>query len=807
MTNSVLEAGSRGSIWRRWEPHIHTPGTVLEDRYSKDNEWQSYLDALEAVSPPLRVIGVTDYCITRSYERMKEKKDTGRLQQCDLLFPNIELRLNTGTVKGHFVNIHLLASPEDPDHVAELNRFLGRLRFPAFDDTFACTPTDLVRLGRRADSSKTDEEAALKHGVTQFKVSLDNLLETYRSIDWAKDNIIIAVAGNADGTSGVREASDTTLREEIEKAAHAIFASSLKQRDFWLGEGPASLLELQERYGGPKPCLWGSDAHDLPRVGNPAEDRFCWIKGLAEFDTLRHACQVPERAYICPSPPSMTAASQVIDEVHVDGASWIKTPALALNPGLVTVIGGRGSGKTALVDMIAAGCDSYMESVEKPSFLGRAMEHLSGASVSVKWLSGGDLNPRPLNLPVNRSPDAYPRARYLSQQFVEELCSIEGMPRLIGEIERVIFEAHPSLERDGTVDFEEFLELRAGGYRDARSREEVALASLSDQIGVEMEKTRGVAALKAKVAEKQKLIGRYDNDRKRLLPKGKNKTAERLQDIVAAAEEVRGYLRNFANQKASITGVKNEVQDLRRNRAPETLRVMKDSYRNIRFDDAKWNRFLLKYSGDVDEIISTSDKEVEESTKSWKGKRPSTAIDDSGAFVSRTAELTKLPLAILEAEIERLEKLLAADKETARKLAAVSKRIAQETNALERLKEKLADSESAIDRAKGLVVNRKEGYIRVFDALLAEERVLNELYAPLVQRLSAAGGTLAKLSFSVTRVADVAKWAKQGEDELFDLRGGPFKGIGSLAKEANSILADAWRTGDPGTVFAAMAKF
>ena len=217
--------------------------------------------------------------------------------------------------------------------------------------------------------------------------------------------------------------------------------------------------------------------------------------------------------------------------------------------------------------------------------------------------------------------------------------------------------------------------------------------------------------------------------------------------------------------------------------------------------------FLLKYSGDVDEIISTSDKEVEESTKSWKGKRPSTAIDDSGAFVSRTAELTKIPLAILEAEIERLEKLLAADKETARKLAAVSKRIAQETNALERLKEKLADSESAIDRAKGLVVNRKEGYIRVFDALLAEERVLNELYAPLVQRLSAAGGTLAKLSFSVTRVADVAKWAKQGEDELFDLRGGPFKGIGSLAKEANSILADAWRTGDPGTVFAAMAKF
>ena len=67
--------------------------------------------------------------------------------------------------------------------------------------------------------------------------------------------------------------------------------------------------------------------------------------------------------------------------------------------------------------------------------------------------------------------------------------------------------------------------------------------------------------------------------------------------------------------------------------------------------------------------------------------------------------------------------------------------------------------------------------------------------------------TLGKLSFSVTRVADVAKWARQGEDELFDLRGGPFKGIGSLEKEANLMLRDAWRTGDSEAVCAAMTKF
>ena len=807
MTDSVSKAGSRGSIWRRWEPHIHAPGTVLADNYPKENGWELYLDALEAVSPPLEAIGVTDYCITRSYERMREEKAKGRLHGCELLFPNIELRLNIGTVRGNFVNIHLLVSPEHPNHVEELNRFLGRLWFSAYDDKFTCTHAELVRLGRRARNAGVDEEAALKHGVTQFKVSLDNLLDTYRSIDWAHDNIIIAMAGNADGTSGVRDAADTTLRREIEKAAHMIFASSLKQRDFWLGNGVASPAELKERYRGPKPCLWGSDAHELGRVGKPEEDRFCWIKGLASFDTLRHACRVPERAYVGSSPPAWTAASQIIDEVRVEDAAWIKTPVLKLNAGLTAVIGARGSGKTALVDMIAAGCSAYVESKENPSFLARASEHLSGSRVVVKWSSGEDSREQQLDSPENRSSDAYPRARYLSQQFVEDLCSIEGMPTLVAAIERVIFKAHPSLERDGAVDFGELLELRAGGYRDARSREETALANISDQIGIEMEKTREIGPLKAKIAEKQKVIEHYEKDRKAFLPKDTQKTGQRLQELLAAAEKVRVYLRSLGHRRASIVGINNEVMDLRQNRAPEALRSMKERYGNVALDDGEWERFLLEYSGDVDGVVAAKSTEMDKSTRTWKGEKPTAAVDDSGAFLAKDANLAGTPLAILEAEIERLEKLAASDKESARKLAAVSKRISEETNALTSLQEKLADCEGARDRAEGLVADRESGYIRVFDALLAEEKVLNELYAPLVKRLSEAGGTLGKLSFSVTRVADVAKWAKQGEDDLFDLRGGPFRSIGSLEKEANLMLRDAWRTGDSWAVASAMTKF
>jgi hypothetical protein len=161
---------------------------------------------------------------------------------------------------------------------------------------------------------------------------------------------------------------------------------------------------------------------------------------------------------------------------------------------------------------------------------------------------------------------------------------------------------------------------------------------------------------------------------------------------------------------------------------------------------------------------------------------------------------------VLEAEIGRLEKLVAADKETANRVAALTRRLTDETTALERLRERLKDCEGARGRTDALAKARQESYRQVFEAVLQEERVLSQLYAPLKRRLQSGGGTLARLSFAVRRVADVTGWAKRGE-ALFDLRGGPFKGIGSLEKEANAVLLEAWTTGDSSAVVDAMASF
>ena len=216
--------------------------------------WPSYLDALEACSPTIRAIGIADYYSTETYERLRRFKAEGRLPNCDIVFPNVEMRLALGTAKKRWVNVHLLVDPSDPDHLAELHRFLARLSFDAFGDSFTCSRADLIRLGKKTEARATEERDAFARGAEQFKVSFEQLRDAFK-FDWPRQNIIVGVAGSeGDGISGMRDAADQVLRAEVERFAHFIFASSASQREFWLGRG-GSLSEddICARYGGLKP--------------------------------------------------------------------------------------------------------------------------------------------------------------------------------------------------------------------------------------------------------------------------------------------------------------------------------------------------------------------------------------------------------------------------------------------------------------------------------------------------------------------------------------------------------------------------
>ena len=296
-SNPTSTGDPRGAVWRRWDPHIHTPGTAREDNYGSTT-LGDYLTEMERATPTIEALGITDYYLTRRYEEVLAAKRAGRLPKVGLLFCNIEMRLTIETRTGKGVNLHLLVSPDDPKHVEELNRFLSRLSFHFSGDNFACTEDDLRRLGRAHDRSIQDEEAGLREGVNQFKVDFTGLRKLYEETSWARQNLLIAVAGSSnDGTAGLQDASASfaATRMEIERFAHIIFTATPKNIAFWRGEGALSESELTGKYNGLKPCLHGCDAHSLEKVAKPDEDRLCWIKGDTTFEALRQAYLEPRR--------------------------------------------------------------------------------------------------------------------------------------------------------------------------------------------------------------------------------------------------------------------------------------------------------------------------------------------------------------------------------------------------------------------------------------------------------------------------------------------------------------------------------
>lgn len=804
-----------GTTWHRWEPHIHTPETLLNDQFNSEDPWEDYLTIIEKSEPQIRAIGITDYYLTDNYEKILLAKSEGRLPNIDLIFPNIELRLDIATQKGKWVNIHLLVDPTDPEHIPQVKRLLARLNFRAHNDTFACTPEDLIRLGKASDKDIEDDQSALRYGATQFKVGFDQLREEFDKSGWAKENIIVAIAGSkTDGTSGVRDASDTTLREEMESFAKIIFASSAAQREFWLGLRSLNEQEIISRYGGLKPCLHGSDGHDFINTGAPDENRFSWIKGGIEFDSIKQACIDPYgRAFVGISPPETGIPSQSIDSIQINGASWAKTPKIGLNPGLVSIIGARGSGKTALADMIAMACDSIHEATElensrlTTSFIKRAKDLLDGINVSINWRSG-DFENRALD--GSTTPDVKnPRVRYLSQQFVEDLCSSDGLTdELLSEIERVIFESHSLTEQDGAIDFSELLELRSSRIRQAREREEEAIVQLSDRIGSELEKDRGIPKLKEQIAQKKKKIKAYEEDRKKLVTKGSEKRVERLTELTSAAEKVRGFIKYFKNQEQALLGLQDEVEDLRNNKAPEMLRQSKERHSASRMNPQDWDTFLLDYTGDVNQKLKTLLKSSKESMNGWRGTKPKQLDSPETPLINESEDLEKQTLALLEAEINRLEKLVSADKVTQRRYSALSKSIISESSILENLEEKLKVAKGAKKRIKNLQVDREKAYKRIFDLIESEENVLKELYKPLMEKINSKKGTITKLSFTVSRNVNVDKWSEFAENELVDLRRqGPFKGKGNLKTIVNNTLKEAWTSGDSDSVIDAMSSF
>lgn len=812
--NKKFEVEStRGSEWHRWDPHIHVPGTALNDQYGGKDPWESFLTAVEVCDPPVRAMGITDYFGIEGYERALSSKAQGRLSNVGLLFPNVELRLTIETSRASAINMHLLFCPDDVDHIERIHRFLRELRFSYRDEVYRCDRNDLIRLGRVHTPTAIDDNAARSEGANQFKVTLEDLKRALKNSEWARKNVLIAVAGGEkDGTSGLRdeEASFAALRAEIERFSHIIFSGNPKQVSFWLGNEKVSVSDLHEKYGGRKPCLHGSDAHSAGKVGAPDASRMCWIKGDLVFETLRQVCLEPsERVFIGANPPVGALNANIIRSVEVTNAGWLSQNTVDLNPGLVAIIGARGSGKTALADIIAAGGLALLPRLNEKSFISRAKNFLRDSEARLEWASGDNTSN---GLAMTDMEDLldHPHVQYMSQQFVDQLCSADGLnDELVDEIERVIFNAHPSSDRYGADSFEELLTIRLENSREKRSRNQMALEKASSELTEERLRRDGLPALEKDREERRKAIDKDRKDRNALVGKGNEARARRLEMVSNAVDAKQQEVDRAKLKVRSLQLLQTDVSDFRDREAPLLLENLQLRRAESGLLAEDWREFEIDFVGDVDALLKTRIVEAQKEAARLEGVvAPADASADQNIpLIPADADLRLHPLALIERERERLKKLVGIDVQNARRFSALSEKITKAESALNKVLQQIERAKGAESKIKELIHARRQSYAAVFAAIVEEEAELAALYAPIKARIEEAGGSLSKLSFSIRRSVDIGRWASAGEALLDLRRSGPFQGRGSLLQRAREQLLPTWSTGDAAAASAALMDF
>jgi len=401
--DSKTKKFNRGSEWRKWDLHVHSPSSALNNQFigSTDEEkWKSYLETLKVIKD-ISVLGVTDYFSIDGYKKVKDAK----LTNFDLIVPNVELRITPVTDTETPINMHIIFNPEIVDELE--SKFFSGLEFNYQNENYKCTRVDLVKLGRKYKNNQNlDEEVAYREGVDQFKIkSIEDIKNLFKKDQVLRDNSLVVVSNSSrDGASGIQESSLTSSREEIYRFSDLIFSSNPKDREYFLGLGTDKEDVLFRKYGGLKACIHGSDAHDLDRICKPCaiqstnghdciknsidcEMRHCWVKADPTFEGLRQITFEPdERVKIQSQDPTSLKSNYCIESVEIydstiDNELSFAHSQIPMNANLVAITGGKGSGKTAFVDLVANCYEDRINSNDANSFVKRITQ---GSSPKLK---------------------------------------------------------------------------------------------------------------------------------------------------------------------------------------------------------------------------------------------------------------------------------------------------------------------------------------------------------------------------------------------------------------------------------------
>lgn len=338
----------RGSQWLKWDLHLHAPGTKLSCGYGKPDDvtWKRYVAILE--QSEVQAFGITDYFSFDGYLNTVKWYRQSYPDSTKLVIPNLELRLTeTVSIDGKNVNTHVLVDPAVATPEA-LGKFLNDLE------------THISFGGRRLRCS---ELTSVNYAAAT--VSIHDVKDSLKGCFAPEQYIIVTAAGN-DGLRGTAKNSQRSksISDELDRISSAFFGKS-NSTAFFLSDSRYEDGSKSE----PKPLYDASDAHSFEDLGRLTGDepsyQSTWIKANLTFRGLRQTIFEPEHRVFVGDRPTVLVriereATQFIDRLEINAlapyaghnGTWFRNVEIPFNPELTAIIGNKGSGKSAVADIV-----------------------------------------------------------------------------------------------------------------------------------------------------------------------------------------------------------------------------------------------------------------------------------------------------------------------------------------------------------------------------------------------------------------------------------------------------------------------
>ena len=383
---------SRGSEWRRWDLHVHTPCSILNNNFGNDFDYYVQQLFSKAVSNGIACIGITDYFSIEGYKKIRIEylSNATKMEQLFpdpqlrreisqiLLLPNVELRLNNYVGETtRSINYHVIFS--DSVSIEEIEeRFFGTISFPLLysggvnQQREHITKAGISRLGRHIKAHRNIDGEDYLVGLRNTTVAHEDVVAVITKEKCFIDRALLCCPAD-DYTSEISwNGRDSNTRRQYIQTANALFSSNPKTVQWALGElESCPEQEFISEFGKILPTFSSSDAHSFNEMFNNDEQRYCWIKADPTFNGLRQTlCEPKDRVRISATMPELKSPYHIISSVVIHDNSFDSTP-IVFNDKLNCIIGGKSTGKSLLLHNIALSIDKKQTmdktSITKPN--------------------------------------------------------------------------------------------------------------------------------------------------------------------------------------------------------------------------------------------------------------------------------------------------------------------------------------------------------------------------------------------------------------------------------------------------------